>query len=179
MSIYQLKLLIFIVFLLIMIKSLCLPFWCLTLFKVRFKAKNWIGIQAITLNNVEFNTRKRIKAEKNGDKDVVYCENIENLKNRIDVRLASDKNVYFKIGMKTKLFDNDLDMTHKSKVKLRLKKPAYVGMSILELSKVLICEFHYGYINNKCGNNSRLLFTDTDSLMVEIKTNWKCLWRIW
>ena len=116
------------------------------------------------MNNVEFNTRKRIEAEKNGDKDVAYCENIENLKNRIDVRLASDKNVYFKMGIKTKLFDNDLDMIHKSKVKLRLKKTAYVGMSILELSKVLIYEFHYGYINNKCGSNSRLLFTDTDSL---------------
>ena len=164
MPIYQLKLLMFIIFLLIMIKSLCLPFLCLTLFKVRFKAKKWIGIQAITLNNVEFNTRKRIEAEKNGDKDVAHCENIENLKNRIDVRLASDKNVYFKMGIKTKLFDNDLDMIHKSKVKLRLKKTAYVGMSILELSKVLIYEFHYGYINNKCGSNSRLLFTDTDSL---------------
>ena len=31
-------------------------------------------------------------------------------------------------------------------------------------------EFHYEYINNKCGNISRLLFTDTHSLMYEIKT---------
>ena len=43
-------------------------------------------------------------------------------------------------------------------------------MCILELSKVLMYEFHYEYIKSKYGNNSRLLFTDTDSLMYEIKT---------
>ena len=43
-------------------------------------------------------------------------------------------------------------------------------MCILELSKVLMYEFHYDYIKNIYGNNSRLLFTDTDSLMYEIKT---------
>ena len=43
-------------------------------------------------------------------------------------------------------------------------------MCILELRKVLMYEFHYDYIKNKYSNNSRLLFTDTDSLMYEIKT---------
>ena len=43
-------------------------------------------------------------------------------------------------------------------------------MCILELSKVLMYEFHYDFIKNKYANNSRLLFTDTDSLMYEIKT---------
>ena len=43
-------------------------------------------------------------------------------------------------------------------------------MCILDLSKVLINEFHYDYIKSKCSNNSRLLFTETDSLMYEIKT---------
>ena len=40
----------------------------------------------------------------------------------------------------------------------------------MEFSKVLMYEFHYEYIKNKYGNNSRLLFTDTGSLMEEIKT---------
>ena len=43
-------------------------------------------------------------------------------------------------------------------------------MCILDLSKVLMDKFHYDYIKNKHGNNSRLLCTDIDSLMCEIKT---------
>ena len=47
-------------------------------------------------------------------------------------------------------------------------------MCILDLIKVLMCKFHYDYIKNKYGSNSRLLFTDTDSLMYEMKTEDVC-----
>ena len=53
---------------------------------------------------------------------------------------------------------------------LTLNKPAYVAMCISEFSKVLMYKFHYDYIKNKYGNNSRLLFTDTDSLMFNYLT---------
>ena len=58
----------------------------------------------------------------------------------------------------------------KNKVTLALNKPAYVGIFILGFSKVMMYEFHYDYIKNKYGNNSRLLFTDTDSWINEIET---------
>ena len=51
-----------------------------------------------------------------------------------------------------------------------LNKPAYIGMCILELRKVLMCEFHYDYAKNKYGNKPRLLLTDPGRLMYEIKT---------
>ena len=63
--------------------------------------------------------------------------------------------------MSHKIFDNDLVAIRKNKATLMLKKPAYTGMCSLELSKVLMYEFHYDYIKNKYGNNSKLLFTDT------------------
>ena len=71
--------------------------------------------------------------------------------------------------MSHKIFDSDLVAIPKNKVILTLNKPACIGMYILELSKVLMFEFHYDYLKNKYGNNSRLFFTDTDSLMYEIK----------
>ena len=43
-------------------------------------------------------------------------------------------------------------------------------MCILDLSKVLMYDFHCDYIKNKYGNNSRLLFTDTDTVMYKFKT---------
>ena len=51
--------------------------------------------------------------------------------------------------MSHKIFDNDLVWIHKSKLALRINKPAYIGMCILELSKVLMHEFHYDYIKRK------------------------------
>ena len=52
-----------------------------------------------------------------------------------------------------KIFDNGFKTMQKSKVTLRFNKPAYVGMCILDLSKVLIYEFHDDYIKNKYDNN--------------------------
>ena len=72
--------------------------------------------------------------------------------------------------MPQKIFDNDLVAIQKSKITLTLNKPPYVDMCLLYLSKVLMYEFHYDYSKNKYGNKSRLLFTDVDSLIYEIKT---------
>ena len=72
--------------------------------------------------------------------------------------------------MSQKFFDNDLVAICKSNVTLTLNKPSYFGVCILDLSKVLMCKFHYDYIITRFGCNSILLFTDTDSLIYEIKT---------
>ena len=76
---------------------------------------------------------------------------MENLRSRIDVRLKNNEKDYLKCSSKPsymshKIFDNNLVAIRKSKVALKLNKPAYIGMCILELSKILMYEFHYDYI---------------------------------
>ena len=119
----------------------------------------------------EFDTQKRIEAVKNWDK-------VGNLRNRINVKFVNNEKSYSKWTskpsyMSQKILDNDLLAIQKSKTRLTLNKPACVGMYILDLSKVLIYEFHYDYIKNKYGNISILLFTDTDSLIYEIEDVYK------
>ena len=60
-------------------------------------------------------------------------------------------------SMSQKVFNIDLVTICKSKITLTLNKPAYVGMCTLYSGKVLICKFHYDYIKDKYGNNSKLL----------------------
>ena len=100
---------------------------------------------------------------------------MENVRNRIDLTLVSNEKDYLKWTSKPrymshKIFEIDLVAIRKNKVTLTLNKPAYIRICILELSKLLMQELYYDYISNKYGNKSRLLFTDTDSLMYEIKT---------
>ena len=55
-----------------------------------------------------------------------------------------------------KIFGNNLVAIQKSKITLMLNKPSYTGICILNLSKVLMYEFHYDCIKNKYGKNSRI-----------------------
>ena len=103
----------------------------------------------------------------------VFEKTMENLHKRVDVRLVTDEKNLDKLTSKptfvsSKIFNENLMAVYKVKETLTLNRSAYVGMCILNFSKMLMYDFHYKYIKKKYGNRARLLFTNTDSLTYEI-----------
>ena len=105
----------------------------------------------------------------------VYSKSIELIRKRINVKLINDQKTYLQCVNKPhfisqKMFDMNFVVVHCVKTVLTLNKPIYVGFCILELSKLLMYQFHYDYVL-KTFNSVKLLFTDTDSLVYEIKND--------
>ena len=132
---------------------------------------------------IEMNTNLRTKAKNNFEKDFyklmnnsVFGKTMENIRNRVNVKLVNTqerlKKLVAKPNLKSppKIFSENLISVHLKKTSLTMNKPVYLGMCILDLSKTIMYDFHYNYIKRKYGEKAKLLFTDTDSLMYEIET---------
>jgi len=123
---------------------------------------------------IDINTNLRSKAKNDFEKDFFKLmnnsvfgktmENIEKHEKKL-LKLAAKPNYE-----RCTIFDDNLCAVHMKKNELYYNKPIYLGMSILDLSKTCMYDFHYNYIKNKYGEQANLLFTDTDSLAYEIKT---------
>ena len=131
---------------------------------------------------INFNTGKRKKALNSFEKDFfqpmnnssVYGKTVENLSKKGKARLVNNAYDYKKYASKPsfvsqKIFGKTFVAVYESKPILILDKSIYVGFSILDLSKLLMYEFHYKYIELKYGYGANLLFTDTDCLVYEIE----------
>ncbi|KAK3740309.1 hypothetical protein QZH41_010880 [Actinostola sp. cb2023] len=124
---------------------------------------------------IDFNTEKRKHATNDFEKDFfklmnnsVFGKTMENLitnPTKLIKLTASPAFDSFRI------FSEDLAAVNMKKTKLYLNRPIYVGFSILDLSKVLMYNFHFKYMVPKYGTQSKLLFTDTDSLCYDVKTD--------
>ena len=80
-------------------------------------------------------------------------------------QLASEPNYHT-----TKYFSENLMATELKKTKVKINKPIYLGMSILDISKTLMYEFWYDYIKPKYQDRAKLCYMDTDSFVIYIKT---------
>ena len=105
----------------------------------------------------------------------LFGKTMESLRKRIDVRLVSEQiqaerciaNPAFE---SFRIINEDLTMVKTRVTKILWDKPTYIGFCVLELSKLLMYQFHYDYIIPTYKTNAKLLFTDTDSLCYELST---------
>ena len=96
---------------------------------------------------------------------------MENMRKIIKMRVVKNAEDFIKYPSRPtcvnwKVFENNLATIHKKKTSLTLNKPIYVRFTVLEISKWEMYNFHYNFMITKF--NTRLLFTDTDSLCYEL-----------
>ena len=131
---------------------------------------------------IDFNTNKRSTAKNAFEKDFfklmnnsVFGKTLENLRKRKNLKITSNEDIYTKHASRAnfisgKMFNENLFAINRIKEKLVLNRPIYVGMTILDLSKLLMYDFHYNYMLKKYERkNIKLEHTDTDNLFYEIK----------
>jgi predicted transcriptional regulator len=125
------------------------------------------------------NTERRKKAKTDFEKDFyklmnnsIFGKTMENVRKRINFHLVSSEDEAVKLSSKINykdhtVFCDSLVGIHMLKNKVVMKKPVFIGQAILDISKVLMYDFHYGFIKKNFfgdGKSFKLLFTDTDSL---------------
>ena len=101
---------------------------------------------------------------------------MENVKKYKDIKLVTtekrrnylvpEPNYYSK-----KFFTENLSAVEIRKTQILLNKPVYLGLSILGLSKTVMYEFCYDYVEPKYGEKSKLCYMDTNSFIVHVKTD--------
>ena len=131
---------------------------------------------------IDLNTKLRAKATNDFEKNFfklmnnsVFGKTMENIRKRVQIDLVNSEAKARKLICQPNfngytIFCENLVALHMKKTHLVINKPVYLGISILDLSKTLMYRFHYDYIKSMYDEKSKLLFTDTDSLMYEIET---------
>ena len=108
--------------------------------------------------------------------NAVFGKTMENVRKHRDIKLVKTDHKRKKLVSEPnyhtmKLIEENLSIIEMKKVKVKMNKPIYLGLSILEISKITMYEFSYDYIKNKYRNKVNLCYMDTDSLIMNIKTN--------
>ena len=97
---------------------------------------------------------------------------MENVRNHRDIKLVTTEEKRSKLVSEpnyhtTKHFSENLLAIEMKKTKVKINQPVYLGMSILDISKMLMYEFWYDYIKPKYGDRVKLLYMDTDSFVID------------
>ena len=145
---------------------------------IKFKKSAWMK------EYIDFNTKLRTAATNDFEKDfyklmnnAVFRKTMENIRKHKNIKLVTNREVYLKAVMKPNFkswvrFGSNLMGCEMGKVKVVRNKPVYLGQAILDLSKIVMYEFHYDYMKQKYNDDKlTLCHIDTDSLIYSIETD--------
>ena len=144
---------------------------------IEFNQKEWLKPY------IDMNTELRKVANNDFEKDLfklmnnsVFRKTMENIRKHRDIKLVTTDKKKSKLVSEPNyhtinLISKDLSIIEMKKTKVKMNKPIYFGLSILEISKILMYEFWYDYMKPKYNNNVKLCYMDMDSFIMDIKTN--------
>ena len=132
---------------------------------------------------IDMNTELRKLAKNDFEQDLfklmnnlVFGKTMENIRKHRDIKLVTTDKRRSKLVSEPNyhtinLISEDFSIIEMKKTKVKMNKPIYLGLSILEISKILMYELWYDYMKPKYNDNVRLCYMDTDTFIMNIKTN--------
>ncbi|XP_075210257.1 uncharacterized protein LOC142317586 [Lycorma delicatula] len=143
---------------------------------LQFQQSPWLK------NYIDLNTANRQSATNEFEKDLfklmnnaVFGKCMENVRKRLNLELVSSEKRLMKLISKPSfkdriIYDESLCAVQCAKEKILFDKPIYVGLTVLELSKTLMYDFHYDVMRRRFGSKISLMYMDTDSFFYEVET---------
>ena len=144
---------------------------------IEFSQKAWLKPY------IDMNKTLRKLAKDDFEKDLfklmnnaVFEKTMENIRKHRDIKLVTIDKKRNKLVSEPNYhtinyISEDLSIIEMNKTRVKMNKPIYLGLSILDISKILMYEFWYDYMKPKYGNRTKLCYMDTDSFIMSIKTN--------
>ena len=142
---------------------------------IEFNQKAWLKPY------IGMNTELRKLAKDDFEKDLfklmnnaVFGKTMENIRKHRDIKLVTTDKKRNKLVSESNYhtmnyISEDLSIIEMNKTRVKMNKPIYL-LSILDISKTLMYEFWYDYMKPKYGNDVKLCYMDTDSFIMNIKT---------
>ena len=143
---------------------------------IEFNQESWLKPY------IDMNTELRKIAKNDFEKDffkvmnnAVFGKTMENVRKHRDIKLVITDKKRIKLVSEPNYhtmnyISEDLSIIEMKRTKVKMNKPIYLGLSILEISKLLMYEVWYDYMKSKYGDNVKLYYMDTDSFIMNIKT---------
>ena len=144
---------------------------------IQFNQKAWLKPY------IDMNTKLRKQAKNDFEKDffkpmnnAVFVKTMENIRKHRDIKLVTTDKRRIQLASEPnyhtpKHFSGNLIAMKMKKTKVKMNKPIYLGMSILDISKTLMYAFWYDYIKPKYKDKEKLCYMDTDSFVIYIKSD--------